>query len=252
MGNQKMPACKNDNARHYKGTEPSPKGLGLCAHAESVGATKKGRDGRSYEVRLDKNGVKAWKLATRSAVPQKKAASKFVNNWKIPTPPKGRSSGAAAMKFDGRRFSDGTYLSWQVEGAAPRGVPVLAKKDDYDFDAPLTRAHWDAVFSASDIKLCLEVCMDAVKSEPVTLKGPVTAGAIITAIARWNATKLTAKDYDAIESAGVMRANFQSDRKEFESDHKTRGDCLGNHTFFEGLRGSWAPWSSDYVVEYGS
>lgn len=245
-----MPACKNDAARSYKGTEPSPKGLGLCAHAESVGTTKKGRDGRSYEVRLDKNGVKAWKLAapaTRSAV---RGTAKFVNHWKIPTPPKGRS--ATALKFDGRRFTDGTYLSWQVEGAPPRGVPSLAKKDDIDFDAPLTRSHWDAVFSASDIRLRLEVCMDAVESEPVLLRGPVTSGAIITAIARWNATKLTAKDYAAIEAAGVMKDNFQSDRSEFEAERKTRGDCLGNHTFFEGLRGSWAPWSNEYVVEYGS
>lgn len=245
-----MPTCKNDNARHHKGTEPSPKGLGLCAHAESVGATTKGRDGRSYEVRLDKNGVKAWKVASKESAARPKVPLKFATAWTIPKPPKGAAK--AALKFDGQRFSDGTYLAWQVEGAPPRAVPSLAKKGDHEFDAPLTRSHWDAVFSTSDINLRLEVCMNAVKSDPVTLKGPVTAGAIITAIARWNATKLTANDYAAIESSGVMRANFQSDRAEFESERKTRGDCLGNHTFFEGLRGSWAPWSSDYVVEYGS
>lgn len=244
-----MPACKNDAARTYKGTEPSPKGLGLCAHAESVGATRKGRDGRQYEVRLDKNGVKAWKVAGAiegSSVPR----NKFANVWTIPKPPSGKAK--VALTFDGMRFSDGTYLSWQVEGAAPRGVPTLAKKEDHGFDAPLTRSHWDAVFSRSDINLRLEVCMRTVESDPVTLRGPVTAGAIITAIARWNATKLTAKDYAAIESSGVMLANFQSERAAFQTDHKVRGDCLGNHTFFEGLRGSWAPWSRDYAVEYGS
>lgn len=31
-----MPKCKNDNKRTYKGTEPSPKGLGYCAHAEKI------------------------------------------------------------------------------------------------------------------------------------------------------------------------------------------------------------------------
>ena len=31
-----MPKCKNDPKRTYKGTEPSPKGLGHCAHTEKV------------------------------------------------------------------------------------------------------------------------------------------------------------------------------------------------------------------------
>ena len=29
-----MPNCKNDSKRSYTGEEPSPKGLGFCAHAE--------------------------------------------------------------------------------------------------------------------------------------------------------------------------------------------------------------------------
>jgi hypothetical protein len=36
-----MPTCKNDSKKSYKGTEPSPKGLGFCAHAEKLGSTKK-------------------------------------------------------------------------------------------------------------------------------------------------------------------------------------------------------------------
>ena len=35
-----MPKCKNDPKKSYKGDEPSPKGLGYCAHAEKVGVTK--------------------------------------------------------------------------------------------------------------------------------------------------------------------------------------------------------------------
>jgi hypothetical protein len=31
-----MPACKNDPTKKYKGDEPSPKGVGHCAHAEKV------------------------------------------------------------------------------------------------------------------------------------------------------------------------------------------------------------------------
>ena len=36
-----MPKCKNDPTKSYKGDEPSPKGLGYCAHAEKVGIIKK-------------------------------------------------------------------------------------------------------------------------------------------------------------------------------------------------------------------
>ena len=35
-----MPYCKNDQKRTYKGDEPSPKGLGFCAHAEDLGKTR--------------------------------------------------------------------------------------------------------------------------------------------------------------------------------------------------------------------
>ena len=36
-----MPICKNDPKKSYKGIEPSPKGLGFCAHAEKLGTDKK-------------------------------------------------------------------------------------------------------------------------------------------------------------------------------------------------------------------
>jgi hypothetical protein len=53
--------CKNDPTRSYDGTEPSPKGLGLCAHAEKRGTIAVGKDGRSWEVVHDKNKVKTWR-----------------------------------------------------------------------------------------------------------------------------------------------------------------------------------------------
>ena len=55
-----MPKCKNDPARSYKGTEPSPKGLGFCAHAMKEGATKKGKDGNKWIIKKVKNGSKRW------------------------------------------------------------------------------------------------------------------------------------------------------------------------------------------------
>ena len=55
-----MPSCKNDPSRKYKGTEPSPKGLGYCAHNMKIGAVKKGKDGNKWIVREIKNGSKRW------------------------------------------------------------------------------------------------------------------------------------------------------------------------------------------------
>ena len=55
-----MPKCKNDDNRSYKGDEPSPKGLGFCAHTEQVGSTKKGRDGNIWIVSTTKNNTKRW------------------------------------------------------------------------------------------------------------------------------------------------------------------------------------------------
>lgn len=55
-----MPKCKNDSTRSYKGSEPSPKGLGYCAHAEKVGTTKKGKDGNLWIIAKRVSG-KYWK-----------------------------------------------------------------------------------------------------------------------------------------------------------------------------------------------
>lgn len=55
-----MPECKNDPTRSYKGNEPSPKGLGICAHVEKLNTKKKGRDGNMWIVTETKNGVKRW------------------------------------------------------------------------------------------------------------------------------------------------------------------------------------------------
>ena len=55
-----MPSCKNNPKRKYKGNEPSPKGLGYCAHAEQVGTVKKGTDGYKWIVRKVSNGSRRW------------------------------------------------------------------------------------------------------------------------------------------------------------------------------------------------
>ena len=55
-----MPLCKNDPKRKYKGDEPSPKGLGWCAHGEKEGNVRKGLDGNKWIVKKVKNGSKRW------------------------------------------------------------------------------------------------------------------------------------------------------------------------------------------------
>lgn len=55
-----MPKCKNDITKSYEGTEPSPKGLGYCAHAENEGVKKKGKDGNMWITRSINNGTKRW------------------------------------------------------------------------------------------------------------------------------------------------------------------------------------------------
>ena len=54
-----MPQCIKDKTKSYKGTEPSPKGLGYCAHSEDVGTIKKGNDGNKWIIANVKN-IKRW------------------------------------------------------------------------------------------------------------------------------------------------------------------------------------------------
>ena len=55
-----MHICKNDSKKSYKGTEPSPKGLGWCAHGEQVGTVRQGRDRHLWVVKMVRNGRKRW------------------------------------------------------------------------------------------------------------------------------------------------------------------------------------------------
>ena len=55
-----MPKCIDDPSRSYTGKEPSPKGLGYCAHTHSVGTTKTGNDGNKWTVETTYRGTKRW------------------------------------------------------------------------------------------------------------------------------------------------------------------------------------------------
>lgn len=67
----KMPKCKNNPSRHYKGHEPSPKGNGWCASGESIGKKRKGTDGKMWIVKQTKTS-KRWIPCTSNNLPRKK------------------------------------------------------------------------------------------------------------------------------------------------------------------------------------
>ena len=71
-----MPKCKNDSKASYIGTEPSPKGLGFCAHAEKNGTIKKGKDGNEWIIKTH-NNIKKWQKVKIVLI--KKNISKLTN-----------------------------------------------------------------------------------------------------------------------------------------------------------------------------
>jgi len=60
-----MPVCKNDTTRNYNGNEPSPKGLGYCAHNEKEGTIRLGKDTKAWIVKKIKNGNKKWSIQSK-------------------------------------------------------------------------------------------------------------------------------------------------------------------------------------------
>lgn len=67
-----MPKCINNSKKTYKGTEPSPKGLGYCAAEEKVNTRKKGRDKNFWIIKETKNKTKRWVKETKNTKTTKK------------------------------------------------------------------------------------------------------------------------------------------------------------------------------------
>ena len=72
-----MPTCKNNPTRKYKGTEPSPKGLGYCAHSDKVGKERKGKDGSKRWMKVKNNDKKEVKSKNISNKTKNIDCSKF-------------------------------------------------------------------------------------------------------------------------------------------------------------------------------
>tara|TARA_Y100000817_G_scaffold271704_1_gene230476 strand:- start:354 stop:821 length:468 start_codon:yes stop_codon:yes gene_type:complete len=59
---RKKRTCNCDDSRYYKGNEPSPKGLGYCAHCTPLNVTMKGLDGNLWENQEYKKGRRWVKI----------------------------------------------------------------------------------------------------------------------------------------------------------------------------------------------
>ena len=77
-----MPYCKNDPKKSYKGTEPSPKGLGYCAHCEKIGKIMKGLDGNKWIIVETSKGLKRWIKYSNEKTISKRAKTKSDKNNK--------------------------------------------------------------------------------------------------------------------------------------------------------------------------
>ena len=94
-----MPKCIDDPSRSYKGNEPSPKGLGYCAHTQAVGTSKTGNDGNTWTVETTYKGTKRWVKKSGSG---KRRSPKKTSKRKSPkrkTSPAKKVSGTACTKL---------------------------------------------------------------------------------------------------------------------------------------------------------
>lgn len=249
-----MPACKNDPARKYKGDEPSPKGLGYCAHAETAGKTRKGKDGRKWIVALDKNGTRSWKPtgpATEQQSKPKRAAK--TSGLKIPPLVKGAAPVTLTKSIT---FSDGTVLSWGIAGGQPQLYDDTG--DEFEFKS-MTRAHWDAVMSPRDIVLRLDRGGPLPEID-VPIKGPATIGKVLLAMDKFYSTKLSEADYKVLETQ-LERWSPDDDGTpttlaSFKKRVRTYGDSKGDHTALSGFDGGFMarfnPFSNVYKPYWDS
>ena len=123
-----MPKCIDDPSRSYKGTEPSPKGLGYCAHTHSVGTTKTGKDGNTWTVETTYKGTKRW---VRKSGSGKRRSAKRVSKKKTSGK---RTSGSTSCIIPGRlRLKNGhKYNEIRIVSTNARGAMDHKHKKVYE------------------------------------------------------------------------------------------------------------------------
>jgi len=226
-----MPKCINDPTRSYTGKEPSPKGRGYCAHAQTEGDREKGRDGAMWTVVADKHGRLAWRKTAQSANSANSAKS---------TP-----GSRLTYSIRKNKFSDGTSLSWTCQAMHPNRKGSLMSNvaiygGDSDPEVGITAAHWSASIgrptsktSGATVRMWSNnsVC----PSETVRVPAPVNIRGVMSAMAQWYGRAATTKQLrEAFETGKWSYKTFG----EFKRCVKTVGDLQGEHHYFEGFSGT--------------
>ena len=106
-----MPKCKNSSTGTYKGTEPSPKGLGYCARGEKLGKKKKGLDGNIWEVKKTKNGIERWVKITKTKNSSNKTEKKTPKTSQKQTRGKKLKTNDIVVYKNRKSFKNGNNLS---------------------------------------------------------------------------------------------------------------------------------------------
>lgn len=131
-----MPACKNDSKRYYKGTEPSPKGNGWCAHAEKVGKRRKGRDGKMWQVKSS----------------SRKHTTKRVKRWvrvktSRPTRPKSKVKGGMLQCM---QYNSSPYKNTKQTSEKDKDFKRLAELYDENFRTKLSKMKKHELYALYD------------------------------------------------------------------------------------------------------
>ena len=85
---KKILKCLNDPSKEYTGTEPSPKGLGYCAHAEKIGSIRVGNDENVWKVIETSKKTKMWVIQSKYFTTRLSSYSEYLVSHISPTDPK--------------------------------------------------------------------------------------------------------------------------------------------------------------------
>ena len=140
-----MAPCKNDPKRYYTGKEPSPKGLGWCAHTHPIGQVRKGKNKKRWIVR-SYSRTKRWvphkKHTTKPTRPNtitvpKKPPNKKPNNVTLNIhPPPFFAKPAPNNRFEGYWSKNYRPQSYQLTNDQhwkdkPRFMAAVKRVEDY-------------------------------------------------------------------------------------------------------------------------
>lgn len=225
-----MLECKNDPTRKYKGDEPSPKGLGWCAHAEKAGQRRAGRDKKTWTVTVDSNGRKAWRKGVKPA-PRADSVQKARK-------PAKNSRSIVTYSLEDNSFSDGTLLTWQCH---PDMAPSVVDQSV----GPLPYASYKDI-TASDVDVELLVDSDGLAlytgtggGHKIFVRGPFTVDDLFRALREHYRVPVGADEYDHLE--GLFGHQTKDRRvswsmKKIRSKIKTRGQTRQKWCVYAGCR----------------